>query len=116
LVNTQAYQNYEGIIETDAWFGPLFTNIRMTRTNAPVEFHKRYPLFQVQPIPRPAYRDPGFDIFGSTDMTVHDWAQFEATIRPNTDQMRRLGSYAADTRKRLRREEAGRQPELGVKE
>jgi hypothetical protein len=105
LSNTQAYQNYEGIVETNTWFGPLFTNIRLTRTNAPVEFHKRYPLFQVQPIPRPAYSDPGFDILGSADMTGYDWEQFEATIRPNTKQMRRLGNYAADTRKRLRREE-----------
>ena len=26
------------IIETDRWYGPLFTNVRLTRTNAPIEF------------------------------------------------------------------------------
>src|SRR3954470_10107565 len=44
-------------------------------------------------------------LLGSADITGHDWNQFEATIRPNTNHMRRLGNHAADTRKRLRREE-----------
>jgi hypothetical protein len=33
---------YEGIVETDRWFGPLFTNIRLTRTNTPVVFRGRH--------------------------------------------------------------------------
>lgn len=102
VAKTQAYENYEGIIETDTWFGPLFTNVRLTRSNVPVEFHRRYPLFQVQPLPRPAYTDPGFEVLASADMTLEDWGRFEATIRPNTDQARRLGRYAVNTRKRLR--------------
>src|SRR5207244_11955854 len=35
LARSQGYENYEGIIETDRWFGPLFTNVRLTRTNIP---------------------------------------------------------------------------------
>jgi hypothetical protein len=104
VLNKQAYENYEGIVETDTWFGPLFTNIRITRSNAPIEFHVRYPLFQVQPIPRPAYTDPGFEVLASTDMTIEHWTRFDETIRPNTHQMRRLGRYAVETRKRLRGE------------
>ena len=50
IPSTQGYEHFEGIAETDTWFGPLFTNIRLTRTNAPVEFNVRYPLFQVQPL------------------------------------------------------------------
>ena len=102
ISNTQGYENYEGILETDTWFGPLFTSIRLTRSNAPVEFHVRYPLFQVQPLLRQSYADPGYEVLGSTDLKPEDWQRFEATMRPNTDQSRRLGHYAVDTRKRLR--------------
>src|SRR6266851_1336312 len=46
IPKTQGYENFEGIVETDTWFGPLFTNVRLTRTNSPVEFHMRRPLVQ----------------------------------------------------------------------
>ena len=62
IPRTQGYEHFEGIAETDTWFGPLFTNIRLTRTNAPVEFNVRYPLFQVQPLLRQCYLDPSFDV------------------------------------------------------
>ena len=55
LARSQGYENYEGIIETDRWFGPLFTNVRLTRTYVPVEFNEEYPFIQVQPVPRSAY-------------------------------------------------------------
>ena len=99
---TQGYENYEGIVETDTWFGPLFTNIRLTRSNSPVEFHRRRPLFQVQPVPRQSYTEPSFTVLQAADLQPEDWQRFEATIRPNTEQMRALGHYAVDTRKRLR--------------
>jgi hypothetical protein len=101
----QPYENYEGIIETDTWFGPLFTNIRLTRTNSPIEFHTRYPIFQVQPLLRQCYRDPAFEVIDAKEMGTDDWQRYEATIRPNTNQMRALGHYAVDTRKRLRGED-----------
>jgi hypothetical protein len=100
----QGYEHFEGIVETDTWFGPLFTNIRLTRTNSPVEFHVRYPLFQVQPVLRECYREQPFEVLGLTDLDSADWLRFEATMKPNTEQMRALGHYAVDTRKRLRGE------------
>jgi hypothetical protein len=36
------------------------------------------------------------------EMSAADWEDFEATMRPNTDQMRMLGHYAVDTRRRSR--------------
>jgi hypothetical protein len=97
----QGYDHFEGIIETETWFGPLFTNIRLTR-NAPVEFHKNRPLFQVQPLLRQCYQAPSFEVLGMGDLDAADWQRFEETMRPNTDDMRGLGHYAAATRKRLR--------------
>jgi len=105
IPKTQGYESYEGIVETDTWFGPLFTNVRLLRINAPVEFHMRYPLFQVQPLLRQCYREPSFDVREATDLDAEHWQRFAATMRPNTDQMRALGHYAVDTRRRLRGDE-----------
>ena len=48
---------FEGIIETDRWFGPLITNMRLTKTDVPIDFRADFPLLQVQPIQRNAYDD-----------------------------------------------------------
>jgi len=103
IPRNQGYEYFEGIIDSDTWFGPLFGNIRLTRTNSPVEFHLRYPLFQVQPLLRQYYREPSFDVLGFDDLGSAEWLSFAATLEPNTDQMRSLGHYAVDTRRRARR-------------
>jgi len=100
----QPYRNLEGIVETESWSGPLFTNIRLTRTNASVEFHMRRPLFQVQPVRQECYRNPAYEVVEAEEMRECDWARFAATVKPNTDQMRRLGHYAVAARKRQRRD------------
>jgi hypothetical protein len=105
LQKTQPYENFEGILETESWFGPLFTNIRLTKTDSPVAFHMRHPLFQVQPLLRECYRDPPFDVLQAADLTGDDWQRFSDTMLPNTDLMRSPGHNAATTRRRLRREE-----------
>jgi len=102
IPKTQGYENFEGIIETDTWFGPLFTNVRLTRTDSPVEFHMRRPLFQVQPLLRQCYQEPSFRVSEVADIDADNWQRFAETIKPNTHQMRALGHYAVDTRKRLR--------------
>ena len=98
----QDYEHFEGLVETDSWFGPLFTNIRLTRTNSEVKFHTRYPLFQVQPVLRQCYRNPSFDIRDELDEV--DWQRFANTMSPNKDQDRALGHYAVATRKNAHRE------------
>jgi hypothetical protein len=101
IPDNQGYGYFEGIVESETWFGPLFTNVRLT-TNAPVEFHKNRPMFQVQPILRQCYKSPSFEVLGIGDLKAADWQRFEATMSPNTDDMRRLGHYAAATRRQLR--------------
>ena len=99
IPRNQGYEHFEGIIESETWFGPLFTNIRLTRTNSPVEFHVRYPLFQVQPLLRQCYRETSFEVVSLPELSAADWQSFEATMKPNTDQMRMLGHYAVGTRR-----------------
>lgn len=103
IPRTQGYDHFEGLVETDTWFGPLFTNIRLTRTNARVEFNMRYPLLQVQAVPRESYRQPSYEVREFADLGPDDWRLFAATMRPNTDAKRALGHYAVDIRKRLAR-------------
>jgi hypothetical protein len=101
---TQPFENYEGIFESDTWFGPQFTQIRILRPNSPIEFHMRYPFMQVQPLLRQCYREHSFEVLEATDLDEGDWRRFETTIKPNTDKMRRLGHHAVEVRKRLRSE------------
>lgn len=98
----QPFDNIDGIFETSTWFGPLFTNIQIKRTNSPIEFHTRYPMFQVLPVRRECYREPSFDVLESRDLTALDWLSFKTTIEPNTNQMRKLGHHAVEIRKELR--------------
>jgi hypothetical protein len=103
IPRNQGYDHYEGIVEPETWFGPLFTNIRLTRTNSPVEFHVRYPLFQVQPLLRQCYNEVSFEVVSLSELSAADWQSFEATVKPNTDQMRMMGHYAVDIRRQIRR-------------
>jgi len=101
------YSMYEGIIESDRWFGPLFTNLRFTRTHVPVRLRPDFPLAQLQPLPRMAYADI---TLGATDttaemggFTAHDWADYQSTIAiPQEDPDRAFGGYAVASRRRAK--------------
>jgi hypothetical protein len=106
LARNQGCEHYEGIVETDRWFGPLFMNIRLTRTNVPIEFDRDFPLAQVQPIPRSVYGTlHDFETIPDlTDLGPAEWEAFRLTVvAPNVDANRRLGKYAADARRRRSR-------------
>jgi hypothetical protein len=104
---------YEGIVETDAWFGPLFTNLRFTRSHSPIRFRADFPLLQAQPIPRHAYANATLDAMAPAPdldaMAEQDWDDYRTTIvLPNRDPDRPYGSYATAARKRNHRaEQAG---------
>jgi hypothetical protein len=96
---------YEGIIEADRWFGPLFINLRMTRTHAPIRLRPDFPLAQVQPLPRSVYGDATLTssrFNGDMDgLAEQDWADYRRSIvLPNADPDRPFGSYAVASRKR----------------
>jgi hypothetical protein len=99
------YSMYEGIIETDHWFGPLFTNLRLTRTHVPVRFRDDFPLAQVQPLQRLAYADTTLGVAeyvaDIAEVKPSDWADYQSTIAgPNENQGRPFGAYAVASRKR----------------
>ncbi|MCD9109072.1 DUF6065 family protein [Bradyrhizobium japonicum] len=107
IPRSQCYELYEGIVETDRWFGPLFVNIRITATNRPIEFSTECPLFQVQPLRRDTYSERYLQSFNFTEslsaFTAEDWSAYrETVVKPNEQRYRSVGQYAASVRKRSR--------------
>jgi hypothetical protein len=101
------YALFEGIVETDRWFGPLFTNLRLTRTDRPVRFQADYPLAQVQPLPRTLYADATLEAMTTVGhlagLSADDWEAYCATVvRPNQDPHRQVGRYAIAARRSRR--------------
>ncbi len=99
--------SYEGIVETDRWFGPLFTNIRLTRTHVPVRLSADLPMLQVQPLPRRLYTDEVMDnadfTDGFADFGATEWEAYRRSITlPQRDAERPLGTYAVRARRRRR--------------
>ena len=104
LPKSNSYEHYEGIIETDKWFGPLFINIRLTKTDVPITFDAGYPLMQVQPIQQYTYSDEVLEsmekVDGVEDFTQDDWENYRNTItKPGRGLAREKGYYAKQVRR-----------------
>jgi hypothetical protein len=103
LSHSQSYQMLEGIIETDHWFGPLFDNVRLLKTDVPIEFRSDTPFLQVQPVRKDFYADKFLQNFVVKDMaqlSAEDWDAFHHTVVvPNTTPERKRGQYAVAARK-----------------
>ncbi len=98
---------FEGIIETDRWFGPLFANMRFTRSHTPIRLRADYPILQVQPVQSAAYSNETLDRMQVTPepsrLTPAQWEAYHATIvEPNSRPDRPFGSYAVSARKKRR--------------
>ena len=105
LPRNLAFDGYEGIVEADRWFGPLFTAIRLIKTDVPIHFSSEVPLLQVQPLHRSVYADEVSNNFGlvatPADFPQDAWARYEQTIvKPNQDPQRPVAAYATSVRRR----------------
>ena len=93
----------EGIIETDHWFGPLFDNIRILKTDVPIEFRTDVPFLQVQPVRKDVYAEnflQNFAVKDLCDLSHDNWNAFQQTVvAPNTAVERKRGQYAVSVRK-----------------
>ncbi len=100
---TPGIVTWDGIIETDLWFGPLFTNFRLTRTDMPVYIRSQVPIIQVQPVPQLAYREEVLGNFAcseAADLSDDDWDRLAQVLLPNPHATIRQGEYAVMVRKR----------------
>jgi hypothetical protein len=94
---------WEGIIETDLWFGPLFTNFRITKTDTPIYIRAQAPIIQVQPVPQLAYREEvlaSFVVSEAIDLPSADWERLGHVLLPHPNPTIRQGEYAVMVRKR----------------
>lgn len=99
----------EGIIETDRWFGPLFTNIRLRKIDSPIVFRGIQPFLQVQPVPKAVLNhvmngQPAVH-GGLVSLEMEQWERFEATVVHRMKTRKRLGDYAVEVRKKRRSSE-----------
>lgn len=113
IPRTINYEIYEGVVEADRWFGPLFTNVRLTKTHTPIQFRADFPLFQVQPLHRPAYSEATLNAFevlsGVEALSPSDWSDYEKTVvKPSKTPSCPVGRNAVAIRQR-RREEVAKQ-------
>jgi Family of unknown function (DUF6065) len=105
LPHPGGYVVYEGILETDQWFGPLFANIRLTRTGTPVRLRTEQPIIQAQPLPREIYADETLNSTVSVPnleaWQPEDWADYNLdVIQPNSVPKHVPGRYATAVRRR----------------
>lgn len=108
----RGFEVYEGIVETDHWFGPLFINLRLTRTNSAVSFKRDWPIAMLQVVPQLAYAEATMaatEIIPSLDaFRPEDWQSYADTVvRRVTQPVRKPGAYAVENRKRRRASEPG---------
>ena len=107
LPRSLAYDVYEGIVESDRWFGPLFTNLRLIKTDVPIYFSSETPVVQVQPLHRSTYAEDVSNRFGLVrelaEFPAQAWTRYEESIvKPNLDPARPVGAYATEVRRRRR--------------
>jgi len=118
---SRQFQNFEGIVEADQFApAPLFTNIRIRKTDTVIEIPADKPLFQIQPIQQESYKSRTLNAYSEHDLfdsetgncvfSDSDWAGYASTIRSANpaEDMHSLGSYGAKTRRRAKRRDNNR--------
>lgn len=105
LPGNRGFEVFEGIIETDHWFGPLFSNLRLTRTHSPIRFSREWPVAMVQVLPQVAYAEETLKSAEAVDrleaFQPADWQAYADTVvRRATQPVRQPGAYAVENRKR----------------
>jgi len=108
LPPTAGIEVFEGLVETDTWFGPLFVNLRLTRSHEAVTLRPEWPIAMAQPVPRPAYAEAWLNAAETREgFSGMDWEGYDAAVGvPPRAMEHQPGRYAVAARKRRRAEEA----------
>lgn len=99
---SSVYDCMEGVVETDWWTGPLFTNLVFRQSNRPVFFSRERPLFQVRPILKAAYsrqvRDSMEQLLDIGSVEAHDLSDYEWSATRDGTLSSQKGWYAKRAR------------------
>ncbi|MGE0496190.1 MAG: hypothetical protein AB7I35_06605 [Ramlibacter sp.] len=116
IQGSHRFSCFEGLLESDRFQPfPLFMNIQLLATDAPIHIPKLAPLFQVQPLMRQTYGQLAHSFVereglarsseGRDPMTAEDWKGYRKTIRVSApDEAPDEGQYAVATRRRSKQE------------
>lgn len=115
LPGNRGFEVFEGVIETDHWFGPLFMNLRLTRTHGPIRFGRDWPIAMVQVVPQIAYAEATLRQVETVDsleaFAPSDWQAYADTVvRRCTQPVRTPGAYAVENRKRRKADPPAQNP------
>lgn len=108
--NGQAYSIMEGVIQTEWWFGPLFTNVRVHRQGKPIVFRADRPIIQLMP-----FSNALFEEFEASKHDTHvgleglgpdEWSAYEDTVVRRMKTRKRMGDYAVEARQHRKRQSA----------
>jgi len=104
-------EHFEGIVNTSSWFGPLFINLRITKTDVPVRLRADQPLAQAQPIPHALLTPQVLSFQIVKEIGPEDWEAYRiSAVEPNTRPDRAFGAYAAVQRRNRKVREVGTCP------
>lgn len=97
-----SYQVFEGVVESDHWFGPLFANIRIAHSGRPILFDDRWPFLQVLPIQRVMIGEclNNLAIVDGAEMSADMWSAYEESLIVPVIQKPERGHYAKAARRR----------------
>ena len=100
------FESYEGIIQSDDWFGPLLTNIRITKTDVVVSIRRNMPIFFVQLVrsedcARSIHRSFELDT-GIEKFSEKDWRNYSKVMKNSLTSSRDKGLYAREIRRKNR--------------
>jgi hypothetical protein len=99
------FDYFEGIVEPELRFGPLFINLRFTKTDAPIRLCADLPLAQIQPIPRWLYGDEVLDGMrvtadGLDEFSNLEWDDYMQAFSARNATSGRPGLYSVEARRR----------------
>jgi len=103
ISTSQSFRSFEGVIETDSWFGPLFTTIKLQKTGEPIKFRQSIPFLQLQLMETSLYKDTkDFEVYDLlSDLPQERWEDYYNTIvKPTQAETRAKGQYAKMSRKK----------------
>jgi hypothetical protein len=104
----RSLDQFEGLIDSDEWLSPVFTNVRVCAMDRPLYFDRLRPLVQVQPLPRAVGAtswDRKLSTVGSlAELDASDWRDFSRTVVDRATQKNQAqpGRYAVAARRRDR--------------
>lgn len=106
LPRSLGFEVLEGVIETDWWFGPLITTIRLCQINEPILFLRQRAIVSMHPVPKVVLQPNFYDSVqiqkGLAAFDEADWQEFQKALTLH-GQDGRPGGYKNAVRSRRKR-------------